>query len=101
MNIILGLGYGTAQGFSQQQQTKHFCNSSFEKFLFEKSFEYKMSSSAPSFNAVKAKYEQLKKSWEAKKLDDVGKHLLEMKIDLTMLNEDHWLIEPVIEIFNT
>merc|ERR1711970_1631875 len=75
-------------------KAKHFCNSSFEKILFEKSFEYKMSSSAPSFNAVKAKYEQLKKSWEAKKLDDVGKHLLEMKIDLTMLNEDHWLIEP-------
>ena len=34
-----------------------------------------------------AKYDQLKKSWEGKKLDDVGKQLLELKIGLTMLSD--------------
>ena len=46
-----------------------------------------MPSSGQSLNAVMAKYDQLKKSWEGKKLDDVGKQLLELKIGLTMLSD--------------
>ena len=58
-----------------------------------------MPSSGQSLNAVMAKYEQLKKSWEGKKLDDVGKQLLELKIGLTMLNDgDKPMDERVIFI---
>ena len=46
-----------------------------------------MSGSGQALNAVKAKFDQLKKAWESKKLDDAGKLLLDLKIGLTMLSD--------------
>ena len=46
-----------------------------------------MPGSGQALNAVMAKYDQLKKAWESKKLDDAGKMLLDLKIELTMLGD--------------
>lgn len=46
-----------------------------------------MPGSGQALNAVMAKYDQLKKAWESKKLDEAGKLLLDLKIELTMLGD--------------
>lgn len=38
-------------------------------------------------NSILSKYEQLKKAWESKKLNDVGKLLLELKIEFATVEQ--------------